>query len=72
MPAISNARKNRWPGSKNWKMSPCRRTSGLSAEVVEKLKKVQPRSLGQALRISGVTPAAVSILQVHLKRIGKL
>jgi len=45
---------------------------GLSAEVVEKLKKVQPRSLGQALRISGVTPAAVSILQVHLKRIGKL
>jgi len=45
---------------------------GLSTEVVEKLKKIQPRSLGQALRISGVTPAAVSILQVHLKRIGKL
>jgi tRNA uridine 5-carboxymethylaminomethyl modification enzyme len=40
--------------------------------VVEKLKKIQPRSLGQALRISGVTPAAFSILQVHLKRIGKL
>ncbi len=45
---------------------------GLSTEVVEKLSSVQPRSLGQALRISGVTPAAVSILQVHLKKIGKL
>ncbi|RUM35889.1 MAG: tRNA uridine-5-carboxymethylaminomethyl(34) synthesis enzyme MnmG, partial [Desulfobulbus sp.] len=45
---------------------------GLSAEVVEKLKSIQPRSLGQALRISGVTPAAVSVLQVHLKKIGRL
>ena len=45
---------------------------GLSNEVVEKLTKVQPRSLGQASRISGVTPAALSVLQVHLKRIGRL
>ncbi|MBM9537233.1 tRNA uridine-5-carboxymethylaminomethyl(34) synthesis enzyme MnmG [Desulfobulbus alkaliphilus] len=45
---------------------------GLSNEVVEKLSKVQPRSLGQASRISGVTPAAVSVLQVHLKRLGYL
>ncbi len=45
---------------------------GLSNEVVEKLTKVQPRSLGQASRISGVTPAALSVLQVHLKRIGIL
>ena len=45
---------------------------GLSAEVVEKLTAIQPRSLGQALRISGVTPAAVSILQVHLKKTGRL
>lgn len=45
---------------------------GLSNEVVEKLTKVQPRSLGQALRISGVTPAALSVLQVHLKRLGLL
>ncbi|WP_310600175.1 tRNA uridine-5-carboxymethylaminomethyl(34) synthesis enzyme MnmG [Desulfobulbus sp.] len=45
---------------------------GLSNEVVEKLTKVQPRSLGQASRISGVTPAALSVLQVHLKRLGIL
>jgi tRNA uridine 5-carboxymethylaminomethyl modification enzyme len=45
---------------------------GLSAEVVEKLNSIRPRSLGQALRISGVTPAAVSVLQVHLKKMGKL
>jgi tRNA uridine 5-carboxymethylaminomethyl modification enzyme len=45
---------------------------GLSNEVVEKLTRVQPLSLGQASRISGVTPAALSVLQVHLKRIGIL
>ncbi|RUM35313.1 MAG: tRNA uridine-5-carboxymethylaminomethyl(34) synthesis enzyme MnmG [Desulfobulbus sp.] len=45
---------------------------GLSNEVVEKLSTVQPRSLGQASRISGVTPAAVSVLQVHLKKMGIL
>ena len=43
---------------------------GLSAEVVEKLSRVRPRSLGQAMRISGVTPAAIAVLQVHLKRQG--
>jgi len=41
---------------------------GLSKEVREKLKKVQPISLGQAGRIPGVTPAALSILQVFLKK----
>jgi len=41
---------------------------GLSAEVMEKLKSVQPRSLGQAGRIPGVTPAAISLLMVYLKR----
>jgi len=45
---------------------------GLSNEVVEKMTKIQPRSLGQASRISGVTPAALSVLQVHLKRLGIL
>ncbi|MBU0944569.1 MAG: tRNA uridine-5-carboxymethylaminomethyl(34) synthesis enzyme MnmG [Proteobacteria bacterium] len=45
-----------------------RSLSGLSNEVVEKLSKVRPRSLGQASRISGITPAAISILQVHLKK----
>lgn len=43
--------------------------SGLSNEVVEKLSTVRPHSLGQASRISGVTPAAISVLQVHLKRL---
>ncbi len=42
--------------------------AGLSNEVVEKLNRVQPRSLGQASRISGITPAAISVLQVHLKK----
>ncbi|MDS4040420.1 MAG: tRNA uridine-5-carboxymethylaminomethyl(34) synthesis enzyme MnmG [Candidatus Competibacter sp.] len=41
---------------------------GLSREVREKLNRHQPRTLGQAGRIPGVTPAAVSLLLVHLKR----
>jgi len=45
---------------------------GLSTEVMEKLKKIKPRSLGQASRVSGVTPAAVSILMVNLKKHGYL
>lgn len=43
---------------------------GLSAEIREKLTNVRPASIGQASRISGVTPAAISMLMVHLKRIG--
>jgi tRNA uridine 5-carboxymethylaminomethyl modification enzyme len=39
---------------------------GLSNEVVEKLEAIRPRSVGQASRISGVTPAAVSILLAHI------
>ena len=42
--------------------------SGLSNEVVEKLTRIRPISLGQASRISGITPAAISVLQVHVKR----
>ncbi|MCX7115680.1 MAG: tRNA uridine-5-carboxymethylaminomethyl(34) synthesis enzyme MnmG [Gammaproteobacteria bacterium] len=42
--------------------------SGLSAEVKQKLIKVRPATLGQAGRISGVTPAALSLLLVHLKK----
>ncbi|MFA4902575.1 MAG: tRNA uridine-5-carboxymethylaminomethyl(34) synthesis enzyme MnmG [Desulfobaccales bacterium] len=41
---------------------------GLSLEIREKLKQVRPRSLGQAGRISGVTPAAVAVLMVYVKR----
>ncbi len=45
---------------------------GLSTEVREKLVKIKPFSLGQASRISGVTPAAISILMVNLKKQGYL
>jgi len=41
---------------------------GISREIGEKLTKVKPMSLGQASRIPGVTPAALSILMVYLKR----
>ena len=41
---------------------------GFSNEVMEKLKKVRPSSIGQASRISGVTPAAISLLLVALER----
>jgi len=41
---------------------------GLSAEVLQKLQAARPQTIGQAQRISGVTPAAVSLLLVHLKR----
>lgn len=42
--------------------------SGLSNEVVQKLERVRPETLGQAARISGITAAAVSLLLVHLKK----
>ena len=45
-----------------------RRVRGLSIEVQQKLNAHQPETLGQAARISGVTPAAISLLLVHLKR----
>jgi tRNA uridine 5-carboxymethylaminomethyl modification enzyme len=41
---------------------------GFSREVLEKLQRVRPQSLGQASRIEGVTPAAISLLQVALER----
>jgi tRNA uridine 5-carboxymethylaminomethyl modification enzyme len=42
--------------------------SGLSREVQEKLRRHAPSTLGQASRISGITPAAVTLLQVMLRR----
>lgn len=42
--------------------------TGLSAEVREKLQGQRPRTLGQASRIPGVTPAAISLLLIHLKK----
>ena len=47
-----------------------RDTPGLSNEIREKLSAIRPMTLGQATRISGVTPAAISILMVQLKRMG--
>ncbi|HWU40797.1 MAG TPA: hypothetical protein VN203_24375, partial [Candidatus Acidoferrum sp.] len=40
---------------------------GLSREVVEKLSRVRPSSIGQASRIPGVTPAALSIIHIYLE-----
>jgi tRNA uridine 5-carboxymethylaminomethyl modification enzyme len=45
--------------------------TGLSSEVCEKLQKIQPATIGQAARVPGVTPAAVSVLMVHLKKTRK-
>ena len=42
------------------------KVNGLSREIMEKLTFVRPRSLGQAYRIAGVTPAAISVLSVYL------
>jgi tRNA uridine 5-carboxymethylaminomethyl modification enzyme len=42
--------------------------SGLSIEVKAKFKKIRPKTMGQALRIDGITPAAVYILLSHVKR----
>ena len=44
------------------------RIPGLSREVKEKLSRIRPLSIGQAARISGVTPAAISILMIYLKK----
>lgn len=41
---------------------------GLSKEIVQKLSRIRPGSLGQASRISGITPAALSVLMVYIKR----
>ncbi|HEX4974952.1 MAG TPA: tRNA uridine-5-carboxymethylaminomethyl(34) synthesis enzyme MnmG [Pseudomonadales bacterium] len=46
--------------------------NGLSNEVKQKLKTVRPQTLGQAARISGVTPAAISLLLIHLKKNNQL
>ncbi|MGR5543101.1 tRNA uridine-5-carboxymethylaminomethyl(34) synthesis enzyme MnmG, partial [Vibrio campbellii] len=45
---------------------------GLSNEVVHKLNEAKPETIGIASRISGITPAAISILLVYLKKHGML
>ncbi len=48
------------------------KVTGLSTEILEKLTRVQPETIGQAARVPGVTPAAISLLLVHLKKRGHL
>jgi tRNA uridine 5-carboxymethylaminomethyl modification enzyme len=45
------------------------RVPGLSAEVRQRLLQVQPETLGQAMRIPGVTPAAIGVLSTYLSRL---
>jgi len=45
-----------------------RKIRGLSTEVGQRLSEARPATLGQAARVPGVTPAAISLLLVHLKR----
>ena len=45
--------------------------TGLSAEARQRLLEVRPRTVGQAARIPGLTPAAISLLLVHLKKLGR-
>jgi tRNA uridine 5-carboxymethylaminomethyl modification enzyme len=42
--------------------------AGLSNELREKLARIRPNDLGQAARISGMTPAALSLLLIHVKK----
>jgi tRNA uridine 5-carboxymethylaminomethyl modification enzyme len=56
-----------------WRLPPGLRFTeirGLSTEVVEKLARLRPETIGEARRIPGLTPAAVTLLCVHLKRSG--
>ena len=48
------------------------KVAGLSREIEEKLSRIRPVNLGQAGRISGVTPAAVACLEIHLHKLGLL
>lgn len=49
-----------------------RDVKGLSIEVQQRLNQHRPQTLGQAARMTGITPAAISVLLVHLKRMGGL
>lgn len=44
---------------------------GLSNEMVERLTRVRPQTLGQAMRIPGITPAALSLLTIHVEMMGR-
>lgn len=61
---FKNLEKIRLPGNLDYS-----NVNGLSREIKEKLNKFKPINLGQASRISGITPAAVSILMVYLRKL---
>jgi tRNA uridine 5-carboxymethylaminomethyl modification enzyme len=44
---------------------------GIRLEAKQRLSKIRPRSVGQAARISGVSPADINVLLIHLKREGR-
>ncbi len=44
---------------------------GLSNEMVERLNRIQPKTIGQAMRIPGITPAAISLLTIHVELIAR-
>ena len=62
---FKNLEKMNIPAGLNYQEIP-----GLSNEVRQKLSEIQPTSLGQASRISGMTPAALSVIMVYIKRVG--
>ena len=63
MARLKKQEQQRIPGDFDYQAVP-----GLSSEVCEKLVQVKPETLGQAARIPGITPAAISLLLVHLKK----
>jgi tRNA uridine 5-carboxymethylaminomethyl modification enzyme len=62
------ARREEWEGLALPKDVDYRQVRGLSAEAQQKLNQQKPETIGQASRIPGITPAAISLLLVHLKR----
>ena len=60
---LARHEENKLPASLDY-----RSIRGLSFEVQQKLSEVRPETLGQAMRVPGVTPAAISLLLVHLRR----
>ena len=60
---ISKLKETKIPDELNIDLIP-----GLSNELKQKLNKIQPETIGQASRISGITPAALSILMIYIKK----